>query len=208
MRYQPPLLRPSSTVFRYRGAMSVTALIVVLIVPGTALAQDSREPIPRVHKDGPSLRFDFPALKIGIAEYEEGPTGTTVFYFPHSVKAAVDVRGGAPGTVNATALMNSKDYAMMDAVVFSGGSWYGLSAATGVANGIKEEEAAAGDVDFIAGVVASRRSRSWGGPCARRIHGRGRGRGQIGIRPGAGEFRRPFQLFHRNPRWRQRLYRL
>ena len=31
----------------------------------------------------------------------------------------------------------------------------GLSAATGVANGIKEEAAAAGDVDFIAGVVAA-----------------------------------------------------
>lgn len=39
--------------------------------------------------------------------------------------------------------------------MFSGGSWYGLSAATGVANGIKELKAAEGKVDFIAGVVAA-----------------------------------------------------
>ena len=30
-----------------------------------------------------SLRFDFPGLRIGIAEYPEGPTGVTVFQFPH-----------------------------------------------------------------------------------------------------------------------------
>jgi len=78
-----------------------------------------------------------------------------VFYFPDGVKAAVDVRGGAPGTVNATALMNSYDSKFMQAIVFSGGSWYGLSAATGVANGIKELKAAEGNVDFIAGVVAA-----------------------------------------------------
>ena len=135
--------------------MRIAALMCILIEPSVALGQDALEPTPRVHKDGPSLRFDFPGMEVGIAEYGEGPTGTTVFHFPRSVKAAVDVRGGAPGTVNATALMNSKDHAMMDAVVFSGGSWYGLSAATGVANGIKEETAAAGDVDFIAGVVAA-----------------------------------------------------
>ena len=43
----------------------------------------------------------------------------------------------------------------MAAVVFSGGSWYGLSAATGVANAIKEEKAKAGDQDFIAGILAA-----------------------------------------------------
>lgn len=68
---------------------------------------------------------------------DEGPTGTTVFYFPDGVKGAVDIRGGAPGTVNATVLMDSYESKLLQAVVFSGGSWYGLSAATGVANGIR-----------------------------------------------------------------------
>lgn len=124
-------------------------------VVDVAGAQESAQPIPKVYKDGPSLTFDFPEMRVGIAEYDEGPTGTTVFYFPKGVKGAVDVRGGAPGTVNASALMDAYESKMMEAVVFSGGSWYGLSAATGVANGIKELKAAEGNVDFIAGVVAA-----------------------------------------------------
>ena len=131
------------------------ALLIILIIAANCIGQASSEPVPKVDKDGPSLRFDFPGMSVGIAEYEEGPTGTTVFYFPNGVKGAVDVRGGAPGTVNATALMNSYESKMMQAVVFSGGSWYGLSAATGVANGIKELKQQEGNVDFIAGVVAA-----------------------------------------------------
>jgi L-aminopeptidase/D-esterase-like protein len=46
------------------------------------------------------LHFDFPALKIGIAEYSQAPTGCTVFYFPDGVKTAVDIRGGAAGAVH------------------------------------------------------------------------------------------------------------
>jgi len=94
-------------------------------------------------------------MLVGVAEYDEGPTGTTVFYFPKGVKAAVDVRGGAPGELNAAALQLSYELPKMQAVVFSGGSWYGLSAATGVANGIKELKNAKGDMDFIAGVVGA-----------------------------------------------------
>jgi L-aminopeptidase/D-esterase-like protein len=131
------------------------ALLTILIVAGVVTGQDSSEPVPKVYKDGPSLRFEFPGMRVGISEYEEGPTGTTVFYFPNGVKGAVDVRGGAPGTVNATALMNAYESKMVQAVVFSGGSWYGLSAATGVANGIKELKQQEGAVDFIAGVVAA-----------------------------------------------------
>lgn len=133
----------------------MAALLSTMVAAGTAAGQDSAQPIPKVYKEGPSLRFEFPAMRVGIAEYDEGPTGTTVFYFPNGVKGAVDVRGGAPGTVNATALMNSYESKMVQAVVFSGGSWYGLSAATGVANGIKELKAEEGNVDFIAGVVAA-----------------------------------------------------
>jgi hypothetical protein len=41
------------------------------------------------------LTFDFPAVRVGVAEYDDGPTGATVFYFPKPMKAAVDVRGRA-----------------------------------------------------------------------------------------------------------------
>jgi L-aminopeptidase/D-esterase-like protein len=117
--------------------------------------KDSPDAVTAAKQEHRGLKFDFPAMKVGVAEYEKGPTGTTVFYFPDGVKAAVDVRGGSPGTVNATYLMKSYETNYIQAVVFSGGSWYGLSAATGVANGIKELKAAEGNVDFIAGVVAA-----------------------------------------------------
>jgi len=94
-------------------------------------------------------------MRIGVAEYDEGPTGTTVFYFPNGVKAAADVRGGAPGTLNTDAVRLGYEYRMMQAVVFSGGSWYGLSAATGVANELKAMRAEQGDHDFVAGVLAA-----------------------------------------------------
>lgn len=99
------------------------------------------------------LEFSFPAVHIGVAEYDEGPTGTTVFYFPDGVIAAADVRGGAPGTVNAHTVRLGYEGAFIDAVVFSGGSWYGLSAATGAANAIKELKREEGRHNHIAGVL-------------------------------------------------------
>ncbi len=99
------------------------------------------------------LTFDFKGMHIGTAENEQGPTGTTVFYFPDGVMGAADIRGGATGTVNAHVVTRSYESKMIDAVVFSGGSWYGLSAATGVANAIKDENAKQGNVNKIAGVL-------------------------------------------------------
>lgn len=52
--------------------------------------------VPVTEFNGPTLEFEFPGLLIGVAEYSEGPTGTTIFYFPAGVMGAVDVRGGLP----------------------------------------------------------------------------------------------------------------
>lgn len=72
------------------------------------------------------LRFDFPGLRIGVAEYDEGPTGCTVFHLPPGGAAcSVDIRGGSPGTIG--------NYEWAHAVCFAGGSLYGLEAACGVA---------------------------------------------------------------------------
>jgi 6-aminohexanoate-oligomer endohydrolase len=92
--------------------------------------------VPRSQADGPSLTYAFPALEVGIAEYEKGPTGATVFYFPRGAFAAVDVRGGAPGTQLTDTLRNGyhlADEPWVDAICFAGGSCYGLEAASGVA---------------------------------------------------------------------------
>jgi L-aminopeptidase/D-esterase-like protein len=102
-------------------------------------------PVPRASVEGPALTFDFPAVQIGVAEYEEGPTGATVLLFRKPVMAAVDVRGGAPGTVNTDALRLAYDQPFVSAITLAGGSAYGLAFATGVANILKETTAAPGD---------------------------------------------------------------
>jgi 6-aminohexanoate-oligomer endohydrolase len=89
------------------------------------LSNDSAKLVPRTELDGPVLELDFPGLAIGVAEYDEGPTGCTVFHFAGGATAATDVRGGSPGTIGG--------YEWVRAICFAGGSLYGLEAATGVA---------------------------------------------------------------------------
>ena len=91
------------------------------------LSNDTAELVPRTSFEGPELRFDFPGLEIGVAEYEEGPTGCTVFLFSKGPAAcSIDVRGGSPGVSGA-------GIELVDAVCLAGGSLYGLEAAAGVA---------------------------------------------------------------------------
>ena len=42
-------------------------------------------------------RFDLPGVRIGVAEYSEGPTGCTVFAFERAFASSADVRRGSPG---------------------------------------------------------------------------------------------------------------
>jgi len=96
------------------------------------LTNDNTKLVPKTSFDGPVLEFDFPALHIGVAEYEKGPTGCTVFYFPESATAAVDVRGGDCATVQ-TQHLEAGDR-QVDAICFTGGSEYGFGAVAGVSN--------------------------------------------------------------------------
>lgn len=129
-------------------------LLVCSLYSAHGAPANGQELVPDTSVRAPVLEFDFPALHIGVAEYPEGPTGTTVFYFPAKAKIAVDARGGAPGTMNTDYLRLGYEAKVMDAVVFAGGSWYGLSAGTGVAEGIKEMRQDAGSWNGIAGVVS------------------------------------------------------
>ena len=82
-------------------------------------------PVPVTRFDTPALEFDFPRLKIGMAEYAEGPTGCTVFLLDEGAVTAVDVRGGMPGVVES-------EYQFHHAICFAGGSLHGLEAVSGV----------------------------------------------------------------------------
>jgi 6-aminohexanoate-oligomer endohydrolase len=91
------------------------------------LSNDTAELVPRTSFDAPELQFDFPGFEIGVAEYEEGPTGCTVFLFPDGpVACSTDIRGGSPAVSGA-------GIELVDAICFAGGSLYGLEAAAGVA---------------------------------------------------------------------------
>jgi L-aminopeptidase/D-esterase-like protein len=151
----PPL--PNASALRSRLRRRLAATLLLTAAGSHAALPQSPQPalIPDTTLRGPALELDFPSLHIGTAEYVEGPTGATVFYFPAKAKIAVDQRGGAPGTMNTDYLRLGYDEAVMDAVVFSGGSWYGLSAGTGVAEGIKEMRSDAGSWQGIAGVVSA-----------------------------------------------------
>jgi 6-aminohexanoate-oligomer endohydrolase len=92
----------------------------------TRLSNDTAALVPRTSFDGAELRFDFPGLEIGVAEYEEGPTGCTVFSFPVGAACSTDIRGGSPGVSGA-------GYDLVHAICLAGGSLYGLEAAAGVA---------------------------------------------------------------------------
>ena len=89
------------------------------------LTNDTARLTPRTEFDGPVLELDFPGLEIGVAEYEEGPTGCTVFHFPQGASVATDLRGGSPATLGGAEWVR--------AICFAGGSFYGLEATMGVA---------------------------------------------------------------------------
>ncbi len=97
--------------------------------------------------DGPALEFDFPGLEIGIAEYDEGPTGCTVLRFAETALCEVDVRGGSPG------LMGT--YGVADAICFAGGSLYGLEASSGVAAELMAERKTGvwGKIGCVSGAI-------------------------------------------------------
>lgn len=85
------------------------------------------------------LKFDWPTIQVGTGEYQEGPTGVTVIRFGRRVHGTLDIRGGGPGTVNSDYMRLGYDQAELDAVVFSGGSFYGLESVTAVNTAQKDD---------------------------------------------------------------------
>lgn len=127
------------------------AVCLAMALPAAAGVIAAR-PEPSIPEGGPALEFDFPGLRIGVAEYDEGPTGGTAFIFDAPVTAAVDVRGGSPGTMNTDALRLAYDTPFVRAITLAGGSDYGLGFAAGVAEGIKERTRDPGHWENIATV--------------------------------------------------------
>ncbi len=84
-------------------------------------------------KPGPrNLITDVAGLRVGNAQDERIRTGVTALIGDAPLVAAVDVRGGAPGTRDVEALDPVSLVERGDAIVLSGGSAFGLDAVSGV----------------------------------------------------------------------------
>ena len=79
-------------------------------------------------------------IKVGHHTLTERPTGCTVVLVEAGAVAGVDVRGGAPGTRETDLLNPAKTVQEVHAVVLSGGSAFGLDAASGVMRYLSERD--------------------------------------------------------------------
>ena len=81
---------------------------------------------------------DVPGIAVGHFTDPRRPTGCTVILTPEGAVAGVDVRGAAPGTRETDLLDPSNLVAQVHAILLSGGSAFGLDAATGVVRWLEE----------------------------------------------------------------------
>lgn len=81
---------------------------------------------------------DVPGIKVGHGESIEGMTGCTVILCEDGAVAGVDVRGSAPGTRETDLLRPEKMVDKVHGIVLSGGSAFGLDAASGVMKYLEE----------------------------------------------------------------------
>jgi D-aminopeptidase len=86
-----------------------------------------------------NLITDVPGLRVGHAGGHELASGVTAIVFDQPAVAAVDVRGGGPGTRETDLLDPATTVGAIDALALSGGSAFGLDAATGVAAFLREQ---------------------------------------------------------------------
>lgn len=145
LRWQRPLLA---------AAIGLLVTMAAGAAPDDAIPNDQSQLRPIVNQGGKELKFNWPMLKIGTAEYAEGPTGVTVFSFARPVLAAYDVRG-EPATANTEWLRLGKDRPTVSAVVLSGGSFYGLESTTAVATAMKDDQVRTGALGDVAHTVGA-----------------------------------------------------
>ena len=86
-----------------------------------------------------NLITDVAGLKVGNAQDAKIKSGTTVLTAEAPFTAAVHVMGGAPGTRETDLLSPDKTVEQVDALVLSGGSAFGLDAASGVTDALRAQ---------------------------------------------------------------------
>src|SRR5580698_8205260 len=106
------------------------------LAAGAALA---RRAMPEENPSGGIT--DVQGIRVGHFTDSRRPTGCTVLIFEKGATAGVDVRGSAPGTRETDLLSPTNAVQQVNAILLSGGSAYGLDAATGVMRWLEEHNA-------------------------------------------------------------------
>ncbi len=86
-----------------------------------------------------NLITDVPGVRVGHAGDPGLGSGSTVVVFDAAVAASIDVRGGGPGTRETALLDPAQTVEGIDAIALSGGSAFGLDAASGVQAFLREQ---------------------------------------------------------------------
>jgi len=86
-----------------------------------------------------NLITDVPGIRIGHAEDLRLGSGATAIVFDEPAVASIDVRGGGPGTRETALLDPAQTVEGIDAITLSGGSAFGLDAASGVQAWLRQQ---------------------------------------------------------------------
>ena len=125
--------------------MTGRPLIVALTLTVSSAVALGQKPSP----DASAAAFAKPAdgnmtltavegIKVGHFTLSERPTGCTAILFKDGTTGGVDVRGGAPGTRETDVLDPVNNVQIVNAISLSGGSAFGLDAASGIMKWLDE----------------------------------------------------------------------
>jgi L-aminopeptidase/D-esterase-like protein len=135
--------------------MKELAVILAALITTSTPATMDNDKLPGVPEGGGLTAVA--GLKVGHHTLPGRPTGCTVVLAEAGVVAGVDVRGSAPGTRETDLLQPVNLVDRVHAIVLSGGSAFGLDAASGVVRYLDERgigyESAAGPVPIVPAAI-------------------------------------------------------
>jgi L-aminopeptidase/D-esterase-like protein len=128
------------------------ALVAVALAIGTAATRAvTQTPAPA------SNITAVPGITVGQYTLSERPTGCTVILAANGAVGGVDVRGGAPGTVETDLLAPENTVERVNAVFLSGGSAFGLATRDGIVTFLADKKigyaTGAGPVPIVPGAI-------------------------------------------------------
>ena len=98
---------------------------------------------------------DIRGIRVGHWTDRRSATGCTVVVCPSGTVGGVDVRGAAPGTRETDLLRSGNLVEEVHAIVLSGGSAFGLDAASGVVEALAERKVGLDFGDSVIPIVPS-----------------------------------------------------